>query len=306
MTDLLERQLAALAERLDVDVGQRLVRDVLASLDAVGGAASAAGRRRDVPRRRRRIVAAAVAAALVTPLAVPGSRHVIAHWFGISSTRIERSPTAPVAPQLPATVPTNVPPNVPAARPAGGADTAPTGSASIPTTATATFPAALRLGEPTTAADAAARTGLPVPMPTALGAPGAIFVVTPPVSGQVVVVYPASATLPASPVAGVGALLSTVPGTIDRGMFVKFAGAGTVVEELTFVSASGSTVHAIWLAGEPHQYAFDDPAGSLVLDDLRLATNTLLWNDNGVGYRLEASIARDEAVRIAASVIPTR
>ena len=298
MTDLLERQLAALAERLDVDVGQRLVRDVLASLDAVGGAASAAGRRRDVPRRRRRIVAAAVAAALVTPLAVPGSRHVIAHWFGISSTRIERSPTAPVAPQLPATVPSN--------QPAGGADTAPPGTASIPTTAAATFPATLRLGEPTTAADAAARTGLPVPVPTALGAPGAIFVVTPPANGQVVVVYPASATLPASPVAGVGALLSTVPGTIDRGMFLKVAGAGTVVEELTFVVASGSTVHAIWLAGEPHQYAFDDAAGSPVFDDLRLATNTLLWNDNGVGYRLEASIARDEAVRIASSVIPTR
>ena len=282
MTDLLERQLAALAERLDVDVGQRLVRDVLASLDAVVGAASAPGQRRDVPRRRRRIIAAAVAAALVTPLAVPGSRHVIAHWFGISSTRIERSPTA------------------------GGADIATPGTASIPTTAAATFPATLRLGEPTTAADAAARTGLPVPVPTALGAPGAIFVVTPPASGQVVVAYPASATLPASPVAGVGALLSTVPGTIDRGMFLKVAGAGTVVEELTFVIASGSTVHAIWLAGEPHQYAFDDAAGAPVFDDLRLATNTLLWNDNGVGYRLEASIARDEAVRIASSVIPTR
>ncbi len=302
MTDLLERQLAALAERLDVDVGQRLVRDVLASLDAVGGAASAPGRRRDMPRRRRRIIAAAVAAALVTPLAVPGSRHVIAHWFGISSTRIERSPASPVAPKLPATVPSNVP----AAWPAGGADTATPGTASLPTTAAATFPATLRLGKPTTAADAAARTGLPVPVPTALGAPGAIFVVTPPASGQVVVVYPASATLPASPVAGVGALLSTVPGTIDRGMFLKVAGAGTVVEELTFVIASGSIVHAIWLAGEPHQYAFDDAAGAPVFDDLRLATNTLLWNDNGVGYRLEASIARDEAVRIASSVIPTR
>ncbi len=298
MTDLLERQLAALAERLDVDVGQRLVRDVLASLDTVGGAAWATGVRRDMPRRRRRIVAAAVAAALVTPLAVPGSRHVIAHWFGISSTRIERSPAAPVASQLPATVPTN--------RPAGGADAAPPGTAGPPTTAAATFPAALRLGEPTTAADAAARTGLPVPVPRALGAPGAIFVVTPPASGQVVVVYPASATLPDSPVAGVGALLSTVPGTIDRGMFVKVAGPGTVVEELTFVVASGSTVHAIWLAGAPHQYAFDDAAGSPVFDDLRLATNTLLWNDDGVGYRLEAAVARDEAVRIASSVIPTR
>ncbi|TPW12697.1 MAG: hypothetical protein FD127_2476, partial [Acidimicrobiaceae bacterium] len=41
------------------------------------------------------------------------------------------------------------------------------------------------------------------------------------------------------------------------------------------------------------------------VDTLRLATNTLLWERDGIVLRIEADISRDEAARIAVSWEPT-
>ena len=102
--------------------------------------------------------------------------------------------------------------------------------------------------------------------------------------------------------AGVAALLSAMRGRLDDGYFAKVAGSGTVVESLTIATETGETVPAIWLAGEPHQYFFEDNDGAVQVDTLRLATNTLLWTQDGVVFRLEASVSRDEAIEIAGSV----
>lgn len=127
---------------------------------------------------------------------------------------------------------------------------------------------------------------------------------TPPASGQIVVIYAPTPTLPASPVAGVGALLSTLPGSLNDEMFVKVEGPGTTAETLTFTTAAGTSVDAVWLSGEPHQYVFIDSNDQPVFDTLRLATNTLLWEDGDVTYRLEADVSRDAALAIARSVMP--
>ena len=58
---------------------------------------------------------------------------------------------------------------------------------------------------------------------------------------------------------------------------------------------------AYYLSGQPHQFFFFDPAGNLQPETLRLAGNTLLWDQDGYTYRLEAQVSRDEAVRIASS-----
>ena len=150
-----------------------------------------------------------------------------------------------------------------------------------------------------------ARTGLPTPLPPALGPPAGIYVVTPPASGQIVVVYAPSATLPVSPVAGVGALVSTFPGEIEAGLFGKLQSTGTTVDTFAFTTDSGTTVDAIWLAGEPHKYVFIDATNQPVFDTLRLATNTLLWQVGDVTYRLEADISRDAAVAVAQSIVPS-
>src|SRR6185436_9133859 len=118
-----------------------------------------------------------------------------------------------------------------------------------------------------------------------LGEPSGIFVVHPPDSGQVVVAYPPSDVVPESDVAGVGALLSAVRGSTDEGGFLKTAASGTEVQSLRFYASDGAIVDAIWLGGEPHQLSFIDSSGVQVWDTLRLATNTLLWERDGVTYR---------------------
>src|SRR5207249_605229 len=56
------------------------------------------------------------------------------------------------------------------------------------------------------------------------------------------------------------------------------------------------------LAGQPHQFFFRDPAGTMQPETLRLAGNTLLWEDGALTYRLEAQVSLEEAVRIASSL----
>jgi hypothetical protein len=226
-----------------------------------------------------------VSAAVAVVLLVPGPRSTIAHWFGFGGTRIDPVPTT----------------TKDSMTTASSASTATTNSEAESTTAI-TFPATLQLGSALSAETASARTGLQVPLTPALGVPSGIFVTSPPDSGQVVVVYPPSTTLASSPVAGVGALLSAMPGTINEGFFVKTQRQGTTLESFSFVNASGVTVAAVWLGGAPHDYAFEDRSGNPVFDTLRLATSTLLWQDGDVTYRLEANVTREQAVVIAATV----
>ena len=294
MSDILEQRLIALAERLDVRVEDQLVADVLARLEHEP--------ERLEGRSARRFVFAGVVCvvgAIVVALLVPGPRHTIAHWFGIGSTRIETSTT--VATTAAPTTTTTTTTATTGAEPPG--TTLPT--VILPGTSiasSATFPTSLDFGQATTASDAAARTGLPVPVVPSLGPPAGIFVVSPPERGQIVVVYLPSATLPESPVGGVGALVSSMPGIINDGLFMKTQNAATTIETFTFRNAAGHAVQAVWLAGSPHDYVFQDRNGNPVFDTLRLATNTLLWQDGDVTYRLEATVTRDRAVEIAATV----
>jgi len=292
MTTLLEDQLVALAGRLDV-ADERLVDDVLARLDEAADTLP-------FPSRRRRTLAVAgliAAATLAAVFILPSPRRTVAHWFGIGSVRIDGPSITIPPPTSPAATPTPVTPT----------QVTPTPTPVTPTPVTptpASFPPTLDLGAPTSAADATARTGLPTPLPPTLGPPAGIYVVTPPESGQIVVIYAPSATLPASPVAGVGALVSTFPGEIEAGLFGKVGSAGTTVDAFAFTTDSGTTVDAIWLAGEPHRYVFIDATNQPVFDTLRLATSTLLWQVGDVTYRLEADISREAAVAIAQSIMP--
>ena len=59
---------------------------------------------------------------------------------------------------------------------------------------------------------------------------------------------------------------------------------------------------AYYLTSQPHQFFFRDPAGNVQPETLRLAGNTLLWEEGGVTYRLEAQVSQQEAVRIASTL----
>jgi hypothetical protein len=41
----------------------------------------------------------------------------------------------------------------------------------------------------------------------------------------------------------------------------------------------------LWIGGEPHQVAYESPDGGVMLT--RVASNTLLWQDGSVLYRVE-------------------
>src|SRR5438876_4969298 len=145
-----------------------------------------------------------------------------------------------------------------------------------------------------TAAEASRMAGFTVRMPAALGDPSAIYVETAPV--RVTIVYASVKGIPTSPQAGVSAMVVEFRGTIETQIMAKAIGPGTSLDAVPL----GSGV-AYYLSGQPHQFFFFDPAGNLQPETLRLAGNTLLWEQDGYTYRLEAQVSRDEAVRIASS-----
>ena len=146
-----------------------------------------------------------------------------------------------------------------------------------------------------TAAEASRIAGFAVRTPAALGEPSAIYVETAP--ARVTIVYAAVKGIPVSPQAGVSAIVVEFKGTIETQIMAKAIGPGTTLDAVPL----GGGV-AYYLAGQPHQFFFRDPQGNLQPETLRLAGNTLLWEEAGYTYRLEAQVSRDEAVRIASSL----
>jgi hypothetical protein len=78
----------------------------------------------------------------------------------------------------------------------------------------------------------------------------------------------------------------------------KVIGPGTRIERLTIGGAPG-----YWISGAPHVLYYRAPDGTVYQESLRLAGNTLLWDRNGVTFRLEgAHLRKAQALRIAAGV----
>ena len=145
-----------------------------------------------------------------------------------------------------------------------------------------------------TAVEASRIAGFPVRVPAALGEPSAIYVETAPV--RVTIVYASVKGIPVSPQAGVSAIVVEFKGTLGTQIMSKAIGPDTFLDAVPL----GGGV-AYYLSGKPHQFFFFDPAGNLQPETLRLAGNTLLWEERGYTYRLEAQVSREEAVRIASS-----
>lgn len=146
-----------------------------------------------------------------------------------------------------------------------------------------------------TTTEASRIAGFTVRAPAALGAPTAIYVETAPV--RVTIVYASVTGIPTSPQAGVSAIVVEFKGTIETQIMAKAIGPGTTLDAVPL-----GTGVAYYLGGQPHQFFFRDPAGNLQPETLRLAGNTLLWEEGGVTYRLEAQVSREEAVRLASSL----
>ena len=258
----LERALVELGGELDFPPTPRLAGRVSARVAAP-----------ERPRRRvRRTLVLAFALfvlAVGTAFAVPASRDAILEWFGLQGATVQRVESLP---ELPTT-------------------TAGTGA---PAATTGDVPG---LGDSVSGAEAARRTGFPIVAPAALAEPDAVYVEGSGESARVSLVYESEDGLEESSLPGVGLLLTQFRGDVTPELIGKLAGQGTIIEPVTVNGEPG-----IWLEGEPHELFYRDPSGEIVWESLRLAGNTLLWEQGDLLLRLEADVSKAEALRLARSV----
>jgi len=165
----------------------------------------------------------------------------------------------------------------------------------VPTpTATATEPtdAGLALGERVSVAEAQERAGFQVAAPpaSAPGPPDEVYLAPLPDSAQVAFVW-------RGPDGSVDLLLTQARASLERDFVHKLAGPDTRVDELSVGRGP-----ALWLEGEPHAFAYVGADGEFIEETLRLAGNTLLWEQREFTLRLEGDVTRAEALRIAQSV----
>ena len=151
-------------------------------------------------------------------------------------------------------------------------------------------------GTPTTLAQAHVEVGAVAPSDPLLGTPDEVYLAGASALRRAILVYRVRSGIPVSPQAGVSALVVEFRGSLDQNLVGKAAGPGTVVEQVSVGDGSG-----FWLSGSPHQFFYLDEHGNFVQESLRLAGNTLVWQSNGMIYRLEAEVSKDVALRIAAS-----
>ncbi len=261
----LERVLADLGRHVDYPPTPDLARRVRARL-ATAPARRASAWERLLAGPPRLALAGLLVVAVVAAVALaasPAARTVVAERLGLRGASIEQVPALP-----------------PTAPPSVGA--------------------ALDLGEPSTLE--AVRTRLPVLVPTLpeLGPPEAVYLAPAPAEGRVSLVYTARPGLPPAAETGVSLLVleARAPsGGFDPSVLRKSAGPNTRLEEVTVNGGRG-----VWLEGAPHLMFLPDASGQFREDQVRLAGNVLLWEQNGLLLRLEGWLSRDQALPIAASV----
>ena len=173
----------------------------------------------------------------------------------------------------------------------------PTGTArpSVPT------PPVSFQGTRVTLSEARAQAGFALRVATAaeLGDPDEIYLETLSAGNRVTFVYRSRPGIPVSSQAGVSAVVVEFQGSVDQNVMGKVTGPATKVES---VSVAGPPSGAgVWLEGEPHQVIYRDSRGNFIQDTLRLAGNTLIWEQGSLTLRLEAQVTKDVAIRIAES-----
>lgn len=173
--------------------------------------------------------------------------------------------------------------------PSAGATPAPIGST-------------LLLGSRTTLAEARAAADFQIELPQAplLGPPDAVFLDERIPGGHVATVWGERPDIPAQPGTSVALLLTQFRGAAEQDFFEKLVHGGVIVEPVTVGDARGW-----WLEGDPHVIYYLDRSGSFIENQSRFVGNALIWERDGVTYRLESDLDRAAAVAIAESLAPT-
>ncbi len=156
----------------------------------------------------------------------------------------------------------------------------------------------LGLGLPYPLADAQRQVSWKITVPSDLGQPDAVYLKYPPTLKQVTLVYAQRADIPVSGLTGVSVLVSEARGSINEQFFGKILGPDTTLEEVSVGGRAG-----YWISGHPHNFVFTDADGQPFFDEMRLATNTLIYDrGDGTIVRIEADTTKERAIQIALSM----
>jgi hypothetical protein len=156
----------------------------------------------------------------------------------------------------------------------------------------------LRLGHEVSLDEARSRAPFTILGPSSLGTPSAIYAGEPSYD-SITLLWGPGDRMPEVAATEVGALLTEMPGSTDRAAIEKHLGPNTTLETATV----GDEV-AYWIAGGQHELQYLDRGGRVRPDTTRLAANTLLWEADGVTYRLESGLDLDAAVDLASQLRP--
>jgi len=155
------------------------------------------------------------------------------------------------------------------------------------------------LGEPTTLDDASRMVGfaLRVPELGELGDPDLVYLAEPPAGGAVTLLYGERPGFPPDPRTGIGLIVTQFRADIQPELFEKLIDTGVRV------TASEVNGHAAWwVAGGDHFFFYRDATGRVVDTTVRLASDTLIWEADGVTHRVEGAPSLADAVRVAESL----
>ena len=159
----------------------------------------------------------------------------------------------------------------------------------------------LGLGSLTTLAEAQSKVKWRIVLPPSLGQPDEVYLQLPPSGppqGEVTLVYSTRPGFNTSGTTGVAVLITEVTGEANSQFFGKVIGNGTTMEQVTVNGHQG-----YWISGKPHDFFFIDADGNTRDETLRLATNTLLIDDNGIVIRIEGDMTKAQALELAASLV---
>ncbi len=171
----------------------------------------------------------------------------------------------------------------PTAPASGGASAPPAGSS-------------IDLGEQVDPATLADRVDFPVVFPSdpALGPPDAAYVSR---RDEVALVWAPSDDLPPTVEPDIGLLIMQFRGSVTPEPIGKMIASGTVVEPVQVGDGAG-----YWITGDPHVFFYMSPEGEHMEEGRRWVGDALIWQRGAQTYRIETSLGRDEAIRIAESL----
>ena len=155
----------------------------------------------------------------------------------------------------------------------------------------------LRLGAKVTLAQARSLVDFDVLVPAELGAPDEVYYQEFVSDGQISLVYRERDDLPGARGTRVGAIVTQFEADfLDQEFYQKFPPRRAAVQEVEVAGVRG-----VWI-DRPHAIIFRGADGTVDTEDARLSGPSLIWEKDGIVYRLESTLPLNRAVTVAESL----